>query len=97
MVEKLFEIGLAKGASIFFFLFIALGVLFWVFMKSIMKENNIRENRYISTIDKLADSLSKVETVNQNIAELRQDFQKTAERQESMIGRVLDRLPVKGG
>jgi len=97
VVDKLFEIGIAQGAGIFFFLFVALGVVFYMQNKSIMKQNDSRESRYISTIDKLADSLSKVESVNQNIMELRQDFQKASERQESMIGRLLDRVPVKGG
>lgn len=91
MINELFELGTARGLSIFFFLFVLLAAGFWLFIRSVMKENNNREGRYISTIDKLADSLGNVETVNQNIAELRKDIQ----RQESMIGRVLDRLPVK--
>lgn len=92
MIDKLFEVGIAQGAGIFFFLFVALGVVFWTQNKSIMKQNENREKRYIDTIDRLADSLGNVETVNQSIVELRKDIH----RQENMLGRVLDRLPVKG-
>lgn len=95
MVKEIFKIGIAQGAGVFFFLFVALGVVFWTQNKSIMKQNENRENRYIGTIDKLADSLTKVESVHTSVVEMRKDITESNNRQESMIGRVLDRLPAK--
>lgn len=89
MVDSLFTVGTKLGLGIFFFLFVVLGAMFWLQNKSIMKENLQRENRYISTIDKLAD----VHDVKMEITELRKDVNEGNERQEQMIGRVLDRLP----
>lgn len=89
MFDKLAEIGLEKGQGIFFFLFIALGVLFWLLVRSIMGTNNKREERYINTIDKLAE----VHDIKGAVEELRKDVNAANERQEKMLGRVLDRLP----
>jgi len=61
----------------------------------IMQQNDKREARYISTIDKLADSFKEVATVNQNVAEMRKDITERNNRQDQMLGRILDRLPVK--
>src|SRR5690625_1001350 len=96
VVDKLFEIGVAQGLGIFFFLFVVVGVAFWLQNKSIMQQNDTREKRYIGTIDKLADSFREVAAVNQNVSELRKELKHTADRQDRMLGRVLDRLPVKG-
>jgi nicotinamide riboside transporter PnuC len=95
MVNELFKIGVAQQMGIFFFLFVVVGVLLWLLIRSIMKQNESRENRYIGTIDKLADSLTKVESVHASIVEMRKDITESNARQESMIGRVLDRLPAK--
>jgi hypothetical protein len=84
MVNELFKIGVAQQMGIFFFLFVVLGVLLWLLIRSIMRQNESRENRYIGTIDKLA-----------GIMEMRKDITESNNRQESMIGRVLDRLPAK--
>jgi cbb3-type cytochrome oxidase subunit 3 len=95
MINAIFKIGIAQQMGVFFFLFIVLGALFWMLIRSIMKQNNERENRYIATIDKLADSLTKVESIQLSIVEMRKDITESNNRQESMIGRVLDRLPAK--
>lgn len=95
MVENLFEIGSKQNAGLFFFLFVALAAICWILIKMIMKQNENRETRYISTIDKLADSFKEVAAVNQNVSELRKDVTDRMSRQDVMLGRVLDRLPVK--
>ncbi|HIW33133.1 MAG TPA: hypothetical protein IAA29_10140 [Candidatus Paenibacillus intestinavium] len=91
MVESLFEVGSKQGAGVFFFLFVALAAVCYILIKMIMKQNENRETRYISTIDKLADSFKDVATVNTNVNELRKDISE----QKQMLGRVLDRLPTK--
>jgi len=96
VIDKLFDIGIAEGASIFFFLFVALGVVFWIQNKSIMKQNDNREGRYIATIDKLAESFKEVAAVNQNVVEMRKELAERNNRQDQMLGRILDRLPAKG-
>jgi hypothetical protein len=93
LVNELF--GVAQQMGIFFFLFVVLGVLLWFLIRSIMKQNESGENRYIGTIDKLTDSLTKVESVHASIVEMRKDIKESNAHQESMIGRVLDRLPSK--
>lgn len=104
MIEKLFEVGLTLEQGIFFFLFIfSLGIsyaLVWWIMrrgeqreKNQSTENNARELRYIGTIDKLAISLSRVDKVDQNVSEMRKDLHESNERQEKMIGRLLDKIP----
>lgn len=91
MLEKLFDEGSKQNAGIFFFLFIVLGAVCWLLIKMIMNQNEVREKRYISTIDKLADSFKDVASVNSNVSELRKDIHE----QKQMLGRVLDRLPTK--
>ncbi|MCM3632920.1 BhlA/UviB family holin-like peptide [Paenibacillus camelliae] len=95
MVDKLFEVGVAQGLGIFFFLFIAVGAAFWLQNKTIMKQNDNREARYIATIDKLAESFQEVASVNQNVAEMRKELSERNNRQDQMLGRILDRLPIK--
>jgi hypothetical protein len=85
VLDKLFSLGLEKGEGVFFFLFIALGATFFFYNRSIMKTNNLREERYINTIDKLAE----IHDIKNDI----QEIHKANTRQESMLGRVLDRLP----
>ena len=95
MVDKLFEEGSKANAGIFFFLFVALAAVCWFLIKLIMNQNEVREKRYIATIDKLADSFKEVATVNTNVAELRKESTERANRQDQMLGRILDRLPIK--
>lgn len=95
MVDKLFELGVAQGLGIFFFLFVAVGAAFVFQNKTIMKQNDSREARYIATIDKLAESFQEVASVNQNVAEMRKELSERNSRQDQMLGRILDRLPVK--
>jgi hypothetical protein len=97
VLEKLLDIGVKQGAGVFFVLLVVVGAGFWIQNKTFMKQNNEREGRYISTIDKLADSFKEVAAVNQAVAELRKDFKDATDRQDRMLGRVLDRLPAKGG
>jgi hypothetical protein len=85
VLDKLFSLGLEKGEGIFFFLFLALAATFFFYNRSIMKTNNLREERYINTIDKLAE----IHDIKNDI----QEIHKANVRQESMLGRVLDRLP----
>jgi hypothetical protein len=85
VLDKLFSLGLEKGEGVFFFLFIVLGATFFFYNRSIMKTNNLREERYINTIDKLAE----IHDIKNDI----QEIHKANTRQESMLGRVLDRLP----
>lgn len=95
MLEWLFEIGIIQGLSIFFFLFVVLGFLFWRFISSVMAQNNEREQRYIDTIDNLAQSLCEVKEVKLTVEEMRKEMIASNERQENMIGKVLDKLPAK--
>jgi hypothetical protein len=96
VIEKLFEIGIAQGAGIFFILLVVVGAGFWVQNRSFMKQNNEREKRYIDTIDKLADSFKEVAAVNSNVAELRKELKDRADRHDQKLEKVLDRLAVKG-
>ncbi len=91
MVEQLFSIGMAQGLGIFFFLFVAAAILFWRFTCRVMDDNNKREQRYIDTIDTLATSLGEMGEVKTCINEARKDIEET----KGLIGKVLDRLPVK--
>jgi len=95
VLEWLFEIGIIQGLSIFFFLFVVLGFLFWRFISSVMAQNNEREQRYIDTIDNLAQSLCEVKEVKLTVEEMRKEMIASNERQENMIGKVLDKLPAK--
>lgn len=97
MFEMLFEIGLAQGLGIFFFLFVGIAGLFWHFVKKVMDENQRREQRYIDTIDNLSKSLNGVESLTACINEFRHDNEKEHEETQKMLGRVLDRLPPSGG
>lgn len=92
-MEWLIEAGITQGQGIFFFLFIALGILFWRLLVKVMAENNKREERYINTIDTLAESLCEVKEVKTTVDEIRRDLSESNERQEKMLGRLLDRLP----
>ena len=98
MAEQLFEIGLAEGAGVFFFLFIALGSITYIFVRYVLKANQEREVRYISTIDQLADKLSDsydVKGLKKCVEELRQENRAEHDDTQSMLGRVLDRLPAR--
>ncbi len=55
---------MTSGAGVFAVLFVAL--LSWV-----LKTNNDRENRYISTIDKLGERLAVVERIQDDVVDIK--------------------------
>lgn len=89
VIEKAFSV----SDSIFLVLLIGLAIGMWWIIRWILKTNNEREARYITTIDRLA----QVEGLKNDVAELRKEVRDSNEEQKRMLGRVLDRLPVKGG
>lgn len=106
MFNELWEMGVTQGLGVFFFLFLGLcAFFFWFFKESkkenkelvnrVMQENLAREQRYIDTIDKLSDSDENLKQIKTEVGQIRKELEEGHKRQESMIGRVLDRLPVK--
>ena len=102
MFDWLAKIGIEKGQGIFFFLFIAVClVVVWLYKSSqksndklvekVMSANDEREQRYLGTIDKLAE----VHDIKSELHEFRTEVREANDRQERMLGRVLDRLPTK--
>lgn len=85
IIEKLFT----TSDSVFLVLLVGLALGMWWLIRWILKTNNERESRYIDTIDRLA----QVDGLRSDIAELRKDVTEGNKRQESMIGRILDKLP----
>jgi len=90
---ELLEVGLNENMGIFFFLFVALGALFFMVVRWVVQQNKEREDmaaqrerEHVHLIKELSSSL-------QHIEELRKENRQAHERQESMLGRVLDRLP----
>lgn len=95
VVDKAFSV----SDSIFLVLLIGLAIGMWWLIqwilktnKWILKTNNERESRYIQTIDRLA----QVEGLKNDIAVLRKEVRDGHDEQKKMLGRVLDRLPVRG-
>ncbi len=97
MLEWVLETGLAQGLGIFFVLFVLVGYFFWKFINKVMEQNNQRESRYIDTIDHLSKSFAGIESLSACIEELRHETAKEHDETKRMLGRVLDRLPAKGG
>lgn len=73
----------------------AWAVLFVTLLVWVLKENNKREQRLIGVVETQACALIKVNNVETGIKEMRKDLDEASSRQESMIGRVLDRLPAR--
>lgn len=71
MWEEVSKLAVTQG--IFAALFVAL--LVWV-----LRENNKRENRYINTIDSLAQSVNKIENIKDCIDRLDEKTEKILER-----------------
>ena len=71
MWEEVSKLAVTQG--IFAALFVAL--LVWV-----LRENNKRENRYINTIDSLAQSVSKIENIKNCIDKQDEKLEKILER-----------------
>ena len=71
MWEEVSKLAVTQG--IFAALFVAL--LVWV-----LRENNKRENRYINTIDSLAQSVSKIENIKDCIDKQDEKLEKILER-----------------
>ena len=71
MWEEVSKLAVTQG--IFAALFVAL--LVWV-----LRENNKRENRYINTIDSLAQSVSKIESIKDCIDKQDEKLEKILER-----------------
>ena len=71
MWEEVSKLAVTQG--IFAALFVAL--LVWV-----LRENNKRENRYINTIDSLAQSVSKIEIIKDCIDKQDEKLEKILER-----------------
>lgn len=88
VVDKAFSV----SDSIFLVLLIGVGIGMWWLIRWILKTNNERESRYIQTIDRLA----QVDVLRNDIATLRKEVKDGNDEQKRMLGRVLDRLPVKG-
>lgn len=88
VVDKAFSV----SDSIFLVLLIGLAIGMWWLIRWILKTNNERESRYIQTIDRLA----QVEGLKNDIALLRKEVRDGYDEQKKMLGRVLDRLPVRG-
>lgn len=88
VVDKAFSV----SDSIFLVLLIGLAIGMWWLIRWILKTNNERESRYIQTIDRLA----QVEGLKNDIALLRKEVRDGHDEQKKMLGRVLDRLPVRG-
>lgn len=88
VVDKAFSV----SDSIFLVLLIGLAIGMWWLIRWILKTNNERESRYIQTIDRLA----QVEGLKNDIAVLRKEVRDGHDEQKKMLGRVLDRLPVRG-
>ena len=95
MIEELFQIGIAQGLGVFFFLFVALGALFWSTIRWVMAENRKREQRYLDTIDGLTEAVGDVRGLKGCLNELRNENKIAHTETKSMIGRVLDRLPIQ--
>lgn len=88
IVDKAFSV----SDSIFLVLLVGVGIGMWWLIRWILKTNNERESRYIQTIDRLA----QVDVLRNDIATLRKEVKDGNDEQKRMLGRVLDRLPVKG-
>ena len=71
MWEEVSKLAVTQG--IFAALFVAL--LVWV-----LRENNKRENRYINTIDSLAQSVNKIESIKDCIDKQDEKLEKILER-----------------
>lgn len=101
IISQSFSQGL--WATLFVFLLITvIGLVKWILQKFEEREkvsqaeNNEREKRYIGTIDTLASGLNNIKEVKACVDEMRKDVAESNRRQETMIGRVLDKLPAKG-
>lgn len=87
MFEDLFQAALQNG--IWTALFVTLFV--WV-----LKENNKREQRLIGVVEKQSEALTAANETKMCIVELRKDMDDSHKRQETLLGRLLDRPAVKG-
>jgi hypothetical protein len=65
-VEKLIQYGIDNNAIFLSLFVLSIGGLAWL-IKWILKTNDDRETRYITTIDKLSDSLEVVKDVKTSV------------------------------
>lgn len=88
MWDDLIQAALKNGiwTAMFVMLFI------WV-----LKQNDRREQRLINVVDTQATALKKVDEIKTCVDEMRKDVAESSRRQESMIGRVLDKMSATKG
>lgn len=65
-MEKLIQYGIDNNAIFLSLFVLSIGGLAWL-IKWILKTNDDRETRYITTIDKLSDSLEVVKDVKTSV------------------------------
>ena len=76
MGSQLWDIGLAEGLGIFFFLFLGLSVISWKIINRFISRMESCEDRYLSTIAKLSETLSGHEDIITGVCDARADIAK---------------------
>jgi len=93
MWDSIFELGVAKELSIFFFLFVLLSCIFYKFVRDIMAQNEARELRYLDTIENLTGEIGpSLKIIKEDIKKLKEEIREEIRTNHKGLKWYLDRL-----